>query len=818
MGKKKKIILLLSLACGVAFAFTGYLIFSGHRTFSKKTDSSFHVPPLPLEGSPARPGTAIIAWSSLIEEYIDRIERLVQDYLSDCAGDRDSPACRRAVEALFRFVQEMIQARRDLTEREKYYHLKILQKRKEGFPDCLFLDGNKLEGDDVEEAIPENCERILGEISGIYDEAREELGETALLFDEQKARVLRWQDAFQNFTEECWNDSTSDACVQAREEFRKVSGGQIPFPERKGDITVAGRVMDAGRQGIPEAVVKAEGPFFPTPEVPNTVVTDRYGLYRFENLPEGTHTFSAVAPGFTREIMSNIELREGSAVETMDFYLRKGAITLSGEVRGPDGKPISGVRIWCNRFEDGSGGGGSAVAYTGARGGFRFEGMYPGVYGFTASKKEFRPYYREGELFETDTVIRITLGTGGRICGKVEGRFKHSLFEAPMVILFRVPERGSAERSEVAHLQVDMEYEFCFRGLDPGEYFLRATMGSMSSPEEVKIILGDGGIAENIIIRLEEGVLLSGKVTDDRTGDPVEGAIVSLENRPECGRDDCLVLKAVTGNDGGYEIAGIPNGSYAVGVFREGYRFGSTCDDRPGFLCVDIREGSERKRIDLFLSRITIADRLVIEGKVVDERRNGIAGAQILKVFGMRVGSGPFARTDSLGNFLLVVEKPSRDFFLGSLYLGVYHPSFSYGIAKLPPPDEKNTISGVVITLGRGQVFSGRLKDAGGDALELRPLALYRQEYPTMFLSRTQTDANGFFEFSAIPAGTYYLGFTPGKKFADIVIESGSNLERADLVYREADEVSICCDEETLERVYDVKFTVSGEVIDYYRR
>ena len=157
---------------------------------------------------------------------------------------------------------------------------------------------------------------------------------------------------------------------------------------------------------------------------------------------------------------------------------------------------------------------------------------------------------------------------------------------------------------------------------------------------------------------------MSGKVTDDRSGDPVDGAIVSLENRPACGGNDCLVLKAATGNDGGYEIAGIPTGSYAVGVFREGYRFGSACDDRPGFACVDVSEGPGKKQVDLALSRITIADRLIIDGKVLDERKNGIAGAQILKVFGMRVGSGPFARTDSLGNFSLVIEKPSRDFFI----------------------------------------------------------------------------------------------------------------------------------------------------------
>lgn len=201
---------------------------------------------------------------------------------------------------------------------------------------------------------------------------------------------------------------------------------------------------------------------------------------------------------------------------------------------------------------------------------------------------------------------------------------------------------------------------------------------------------------------------------------------------------------------------------------------------------------------------------LVIEGSVVDESENGIEGAQLLKVFGMKISFADFQRTDEYGEFRIRMEKLDPATLKSTLYLVVYHPEYSYKIAKLPPPTD-GKISGVRVVLPKGQVISGVLTDARGNVLDLRPLGLYLKEIPTEPLARVQTDSDGYFEFTGIPPGAYSLTFLPGMKFADIHIESRSDLEHVELVYDEEENERICCTQEIMKRVYGVEIFPSQE-------
>ena len=101
--------------------------------------------------------------------------------------------------------------------------------------------------------------------------------------------------------------------------------------------------------------------------------------------------------------------------------------------------------------------------------------------------------------------------------------------------------------------------------LGGGKFNLREFYDDKSSLETADVLsmLGAGQTVANIDFALPPGVVISGRVTDEATGDPLPGIRMRAALLDAQG-NDIGGFTAFTGPDGGYMLAAMPAGTYKV--------------------------------------------------------------------------------------------------------------------------------------------------------------------------------------------------------------------------------------------------------------
>ena len=166
-------------------------------------------------------------------------------------------------------------------------------------------------------------------------------------------------------------------------------------------VAIRGRVI-AADTGAPLA--RARVRVFPRLDSPaGSAATDAAGRYELL-VPPGRYTVEASKPAYMTlsfgqrrafERGTLVEVREGEALDDVDFVLPRGAV-ITGTVFEPFGEPAVDVRIRVLRYEFRDGGwrleraGGGFGAATDDRGVFRVYGLPPGSYYVEASPSTFR--------------------------------------------------------------------------------------------------------------------------------------------------------------------------------------------------------------------------------------------------------------------------------------------------------------------------------------------------------------------------------------------------------------------------------------------
>lgn len=128
------------------------------------------------------------------------------------------------------------------------------------------------------------------------------------------------------------------------------------------------------------------------PDPTTRVTTDADGRYKFTNLAAGTYRVNVLSPGYivfgTSDLVRNgqqIVLKEGEAVERLDFTLTRGGV-ITGKVVNSNNRPVIGEAVNLTTIDDAgqqapfnppSGGGGLR---TDDRGVYRAYGLPPGKY------------------------------------------------------------------------------------------------------------------------------------------------------------------------------------------------------------------------------------------------------------------------------------------------------------------------------------------------------------------------------------------------------------------------------------------------------
>ncbi|HEX9103675.1 MAG TPA: carboxypeptidase-like regulatory domain-containing protein, partial [Polyangia bacterium] len=275
---------------------------------------------------------------------------------------------------------------------------------------------------------------------------------------------------------------------------------------------------------------------------------------------------------------------------------------------------------------------------------------------------------------------------------------------------------------------------FSFAGLAEGRYALRAVLaGEAAYLDGVIVAAGDGGSGV-VTVELQPATTLTGRLRE-RGGRPIAGGAVTLLEA-----DGASLPRTVTSDDeGNFRFVAVLPGSYVVGAHADGFY---PAEPRP------LRVGKTPATVEVRLD-----PGATVEGRVVDERAQPVAGAEVA-VSGEAPDGTPIAVTASSGDAAamgarvepagelgilrgplpypppapMVVAAPAPKQFrtddkgafrvtglpAGRLVVVATHPDFARGASE-PTRVAAGAELRVTVVLSRGVEVHGRVTDDRGD-------------------------------------------------------------------------------------------------------
>ncbi|MBX7258378.1 MAG: carboxypeptidase-like regulatory domain-containing protein [Candidatus Hydrogenedentes bacterium] len=303
--------------------------------------------------------------------------------------------------------------------------------------------------------------------------------------------------------------------------------------------------------------------------------------------------------------------------------------------------------------------------------------------------------------------------------------------------------------------------------------------------------------------QLQPGGTVSGKVTDENDGTPLEGIMVRAFNsqqnfmemmmdRERGGRG----LRARTEADGTYVLDGVPVGSFriVVGGRRVGYIVGPD-DERQ----LEVAAGGVYEHVDFALSKGASVSGLVLDGSgqpVKDARVATIptqffqTAMRTLNTMNVDAFEGMDDRTDEQGRFEIIGLEYDTEYRAradADEYAGGASDAF---VAKKGAPAPE-----VTVRLSKGSSVSGITRFASGDIAPNEPLLLFpvSREAWSGFQppKEAKSSDKGEFTFKNVSAGEYLIrptghGMAMGAGFRDrttpVTVEDGKDLGNLEVV------------------------------------
>ena len=376
--------------------------------------------------------------------------------------------------------------------------------------------------------------------------------------------------------------------------------------------------------------------------------------------------------------------------------------------------------------------------------------------------------------------LELRLAPGASFVGRVVDEDRRPVEDA-LVEAIRLPARTRAFSG-----RTDANGAFAFHDLEEGKLQVKIVPRRQSMLWGQQLTLQAGRTREHVFV-VEDGPTIVGRIVDEATGQPIEGAVV--------GQGHTYEKVATSDAQGRYALSGFANlGVYTVYAHAPGYAEASVTLPTPF---------EERMTADFSLKAAVGA-----HGRIVDVDGRPIEGAYVAAA---QAATGwRSAHTDGNGSFRLAGLTPDRAHCLFVVAKGYGTCAFEF---PRPLRARGDYALGDVI-LEHGALVSGRIVDLSG-----RPLAGVDIHLTGRFdarfrmsgvLSETtadtyvaeregRTDAAGGFVFADLAPGTYTIGAGP----------SGQTFARS----REL-AVSAAAQLEGLEIVLDAGWDIEGQVVD----
>jgi carboxypeptidase family protein len=351
---------------------------------------------------------------------------------------------------------------------------------------------------------------------------------------------------------------------------------------------ISGTVIDDRGQPIEGAEVEWESAnrFATMGQRREPAVTDARGDYRLYGVRPGKGSVRATAAGYVEQELSDIEVQDAEVRAGVDLTLSSG-LAIAGRVVTSDGAAASGARLTATRATESEGrprrwgGNDDTTEFEGSAdvdGNFRITGLVEGDYQVVAEWKA------ADETTWRDTQLDIAAGTTNLELTVAE----------PQGLLVRVIDASGAPvlGARVIVREVENENDFfgqlrggdlllepeleVSKGDEPGSYLVEGIWRgrwNVSAYKDELIqevdpleVFADG---EDVVVRMVPAASIAGTVVDP-DGNVVRGAKVTL-------RDPATVNStpwgmsfggdeetAFTKQDGGFELDGLPAGSYEL--------------------------------------------------------------------------------------------------------------------------------------------------------------------------------------------------------------------------------------------------------------
>ncbi len=243
---------------------------------------------------------------------------------------------------------------------------------------------------------------------------------------------------------------------------------------------------------------------------------------------------------------------------------------IAGRVLGPGDAPIEGALI-AARHEARPSGAGAELhppleAVSDAHGRFELAGADEGAYRLVATAAGFARLVREHVASGTDDLV-LELAREGRLRVRARDRRTGAPVPALTVVITRAI-GPIAEEVIAIESSYDAEGELEIGGLPPGPCSVLGASPGYALSAPATALVSTAGEAGTIELELDAGGSITGRVASEPTGEPLEGARVTLEGTLGEGPSAVpLETSALTDGDGVFTLAGVAPGIRSVAVW-----------------------------------------------------------------------------------------------------------------------------------------------------------------------------------------------------------------------------------------------------------
>lgn len=402
------------------------------------------------------------------------------------------------------------------------------------------------------------------------------------------------------------------------------------------------------------------------------------GSYFIGDLLPGIYVVKAQARGFLPEFYDNaaqfveakpVQLAAHDTASGIDFSLSRGAAIAGLITADEDGAPLAGAHVFATRVVQPDL---RHHAVTNEQGSYVIENLPAGSYAVFAEAAGYRGEYYDnaGSLLEAKLVAVTPPGTISGIdlalatASAIRGQVLDAVSGAPLAKALVTIQASRGPRPDfIVRTAITDHNGNYVAGVPSGSYLVMAEArgyhrefydGVRERSQATPVVVEEGKHSAGIDFKLDPFSRITGRVTDQVTGDPLAGAVVlafceRFASQPPADPSHLNgPYVARTDSNGVYRLEGLPGGKYFVMAEARGYlnEFWQEAPSLEKATALEIPESGEVAGIDF-----TLEQGGAITGRVVASAdESPIAGAAV-HVWMLGSDWAASSQTDRQGNY-----------------------------------------------------------------------------------------------------------------------------------------------------------------------